>query len=55
MIALTCLLVVVQSAVAQPRMRARDLGVAPGIFLPGRLNGITDVPGVKVGQITVVR
>ncbi len=54
-IALTCLLVVVQSAVAQPRMRARDLGVAPGIFLPGRLNGITDVPGVKVGQITVVR
>lgn len=35
-------------------MRARDLGVAPGIFRPGPLNGITDVAGVIVGQETVV-
>ncbi|MGI9077163.1 MAG: P1 family peptidase [Gemmatimonadaceae bacterium] len=35
-------------------MRARDLGVKPGIFLPGRFNAITDVPGVRVGQTTVM-
>jgi D-aminopeptidase len=35
------------------RPRARDLGVAPGIFQPGRYNAITDVAGVAVGQTTV--
>ena len=35
------------------RVRARDLGVAPGIFAPGPLNAITDVAGVKVGQVTI--
>ena len=35
-------------------MRARDLGVAPGIFAPGPLNAITDVGGVRVGHATVV-
>ena len=35
------------------RMRARDLGVAPGIFKPGPLNAITDVAGVRVGQVTL--
>lgn len=38
-----------------PRMRARDLGVAPGVFAPGRWNAITDVAGVKVGQVTLRR
>jgi D-aminopeptidase len=38
---------------AQPRARARDLGVAPGIFKPGPLNAITDVAGVRVGQVTL--
>jgi len=37
-----------------PRVRARDLGVAPGIFKPGPLDAITDVAGVLVGQETVV-
>src|SRR5690606_32039058 len=37
------------------RMRARGLGVAPGIFAPGRLNAITDVEGVRVGQVTLKR
>lgn len=32
--------------------RARDLGIAPGVFAPGRANAITDVPGVLVGQLT---
>ncbi len=34
--------------------RARELGVAPGIFTPGRWNAITDVRGVLVGQVSVV-
>jgi len=38
------------SAGEQPR--ARDLGIAPGILPPGALNAITDVAGVKVGQVT---
>jgi D-aminopeptidase len=36
------------------RARARDLGVAPGRLPPGRLNAITDVPGVRVGQRTII-
>jgi len=36
-----------------PRVRARDLGVAPGIFSPGSNNAITDVAGVRVGQVTL--
>ncbi len=40
------------SAQPAPRARARDLGVAPGVFRPGPLNGITDVAGVRVGQVT---
>lgn len=36
------------------RPRARDLGVAPGIFTPGARNAITDVRGVLVGQVTIV-
>ena len=35
------------------RARARDLGVAPGVFKPGANNAITDVAGVLVGQTTV--
>ena len=36
------------------RPRARDLGVRPGVFEPGRFNAITDVAGVRVGHATVV-
>lgn len=35
------------------QVRARALGVAPGIFAPGAWNAITDVAGVRVGQVTV--
>ncbi|MEO8619766.1 MAG: P1 family peptidase [bacterium] len=38
----------------QARVRARDLGVAPGIFTPGANNAITDVAGVKVGHATII-
>jgi D-aminopeptidase len=33
--------------------RARDYGIEIGILHPGRLNAITDVPGVKVGHVTI--
>jgi D-aminopeptidase len=36
-----------------PRPRARDLGLAPGVFAPGPLNAITDVAGVRVGHLTL--
>jgi D-aminopeptidase len=39
---------------AHPQQRARTLRVAPGVLRPGPLNGITDVPGVLVGQSTVI-
>ena len=39
---------------AQVRPRARQLGVAPGIYAPGQLNAITDVGGVLVGHTTVI-
>ena len=38
---------------AQERPRAREIGVSPGVLSPGPLNGITDVAGVLVGQVTV--
>jgi D-aminopeptidase len=41
------------AAQSEPRPRARDLGVAPGVFPPGPLNAITDVAGVRVGQVTL--
>jgi D-aminopeptidase len=42
------------AAGAADRLRARELGIAPGAGSPGPLNAITDVAGVKVGQTTVV-
>jgi len=43
-----------QAAIAAERPRARDLGVVVGVFPTGPFNAITDVAGVKVGQITVI-
>jgi D-aminopeptidase len=39
--------------VASPVRRARDLGI-PFEGTPGELNAITDVPGVEVGQTTLI-
>lgn len=36
------------------RPRARDIGLAPGVFPAGELNAITDVPGVRVGHVTLI-
>ncbi len=37
------------------RRRVRDLGIVVGRMAPGRLNAITDVKGVRVGHVTLVR
>jgi D-aminopeptidase len=41
------------AAIPASRPRARALGIAPGLFKPGALNAITDVEGVRVGQVTL--
>lgn len=40
---------------AETRQRARELGIVIGRHQPGPLNAITDVAGVKVGQVTLNR
>jgi D-aminopeptidase len=46
-------LVPVTAAEGQQRVTPRELGVRVGILDPGPLNAITDVAGVRVGQVTV--
>jgi D-aminopeptidase len=48
------LVVAALGAADEPRPRARDLGIAPGVFAPGPANAITDVSGVLVGHKTLV-
>src|SRR6266404_4549145 len=50
MLLLVCSL---QAAIAQTKLRARDLGV-PFEGTPGPLNAITDVKGVEVGHTTLI-
>jgi D-aminopeptidase len=39
---------------SEPRPRARELGIRPGVYDPGPKNAITDVAGVLVGQVTII-
>lgn len=39
----------------EPRARARDLKIVIGRYPPGPLNAITDVAGVKVGHVTLIK
>ena len=41
-------------ASSEQRPRLREFGIKTGIFNPGPLNAITDVAGVKVGQVTLI-
>lgn len=41
-------------AQSETRPRARDIGLAPGVFGTGPLNAITDVAGVSVGHTTLI-
>ncbi|SCX24069.1 P1 family peptidase [Agrobacterium rosae] len=38
----------------ETRVRLRDIGFVPGIYDTGRLNAITDVSGLRVGNSTVI-
>jgi len=42
-------------ASSEQRPRLREFGIKTGILSPGPLNAITDVPGVKVGQVTLIK
>jgi L-aminopeptidase/D-esterase-like protein len=46
-------LTLVSAAFAAPPQRARDIGV-PFDGVPGPLDAITDVPGVEVGQVSLI-
>ncbi|MGE0495906.1 MAG: P1 family peptidase [Vulcanimicrobiota bacterium] len=49
------ILLLLVGAGADERPRARELGLKPGLYQPGPNNAITDVAGVLVGQVTLVR
>ncbi len=54
----TSLSILIVAALAHPsaqesRPRAREIGLAPGVFEPGAMNAITDVAGVSVGHATL--
>jgi len=44
-----------RAACQEHRPGARELGIHPGIYEPGPNNAITDVAGVQVGQVTLVK
>jgi len=48
------LLMTASNATAQHRPRAREAGITFGVIPTGQLNAITDVAGVKVGQVTLI-
>ncbi len=41
------------SPITETRLHIRDLGIKIGQYKPGEWNAITDVPGVKVGHVTI--
>lgn len=51
---LMCLMGMV-SAGSTDRPRTRELGLSPGILPPGTLNAITDVAGVRLGHVTLIK
>jgi D-aminopeptidase len=51
---LAAILVTGAASAADHRPRAREAGITFGILSTGPLNAITDVAGVKVGQVTIV-
>lgn len=47
------MIMIAASVVSGQKMRPRDYGIGFGVLTPGRMNAITDVPGVKVGHVTI--
>ena len=54
LLTLCCCVMAQDAARPEGRGRIRDFGIEPGIFQPGTYNAITDVPGVRVGQVTLI-
>jgi D-aminopeptidase len=52
-IALVALCAILRAS--EDRPRAREFGLVVGILPPGPLNAITDVAGVKIGQVTLFK
>jgi D-aminopeptidase len=52
-LSLAVLLLCLVTTYVSAEPRARALGIIPGYFSTGPFNAITDVPGVKVGQVTL--
>jgi D-aminopeptidase len=52
-LAMAVVSLVVNASAQEARPRARQLGLAPGVFEPGPRNAITDVAGVSVGHATL--
>ena len=50
---LVTLVLPMNSSIASERPRARQAGIIVGTLPPGPLNAITDVAGVRVGQVTL--
>lgn len=56
MIRIFILLIILQPFTSLSQIkRARDWGISIGVMTPGPLNAITDVPGVLVGQTTLIK
>jgi D-aminopeptidase len=55
LVSLLLLNVMAQNAKEAPRPRARDIGLRVGVLPAGRLDAITDVEGVRVGQVTLIK
>ncbi|MBQ0053737.1 MAG: P1 family peptidase [Bacteroidales bacterium] len=48
-----CAIMVAAPQAANAQKRMRDYGIVTGVMKPGKWNAITDVPGVKVGHVTI--
>lgn len=51
---LLAIIILSMNGYSQGKQRARELGIESGILTPGKLNAITDVQGVSVGQKTLI-
>ena len=51
----TTLWLLAGSAASAQGRRSREIGLTIGVMAPGGYDAITDVPGVKVGQVTLIR
>ncbi len=55
LIAVAVFLLISIAAAQEKRPRSREIGISVGILPTGQFNAITDVPGVTVGQTTIIK